>query len=227
MVIKQLEEKGSHAKKIKVMALLIEIAKVSKYDVCDIILNKKIKVFTKPSKFKHNEIEPRPDKLEEFICEELLIPLYNYLMKLSTNEELYHTCRSGEIPFDDIFRRGTKIRFIWIFKLYNIINILHPILLSLIKLHHLNQGLVFFHELATYLFNDLSIMNNFVIKALEEASTDNFMLMPYFDMLQFHESLKEQIQVGKNVVKVYEDIAGFAHNLVVPMRLALKKEEIE
>jgi hypothetical protein len=94
-------------------------------------------------------------------------------------------------------------------------------------LHHLNQGLVFFHELASYLFNDLSIMNNFVIKALEEASTDNFMLMPYFDMLQFHESLKEQIQVGKNVIKVYEDIAGFAHNLVVPMRLALKKEEIE
>lgn len=38
--------------------------------------------------------------------------------------------------------------------------------------------------------NDLLIMNNFVVKALEEASMDNFMLMPYFDMLQFYESLK-------------------------------------
>jgi hypothetical protein len=42
------------------MSCLIEICKISKYDVCDIILNKKIKTFTKPSKHKHNEIEPRP-----------------------------------------------------------------------------------------------------------------------------------------------------------------------
>lgn len=47
-------------------------------------------------------------------------------------------------------------------------------------------------------------MNNFVVKALEEASTDNFMLMPYFDMLQFHESLKEQLEVGRNVRELYE-----------------------
>jgi hypothetical protein len=42
------------------MSCLIEISKISKYDVCDIILNKKIKIFTKPTKFKYNEIEPKP-----------------------------------------------------------------------------------------------------------------------------------------------------------------------
>ena len=67
------------------MASIIEIAKISKYDICDIVLNKKIKTFSKPSKHKHNEIEPKPDKIEEFILEELLIPEYNYLMKISTN----------------------------------------------------------------------------------------------------------------------------------------------
>ena len=30
------------------------------------------------------------------------------------------------------------------------------------------------------------IMNNFIIQALEEASNDNYILMPYFDMLQFY-----------------------------------------
>lgn len=81
--------------------------------------------------------------MENFVCEELLIPLYNYLMKLSTNEELYNTCRQGEIPYDDIFRRGSKIRFIWIFKLYNIINLLLPILQSIERMHQLNPTLAF------------------------------------------------------------------------------------
>jgi hypothetical protein len=56
IIIKNLEEKGSYSKKVKIMIVLIEISKISKYDVCDIILNKKMKVFTKASKFKHNEI---------------------------------------------------------------------------------------------------------------------------------------------------------------------------
>lgn len=67
-------------------------------------------------------------------------------------------------------------------------------------------------------------MNNFVVKALEEASTDNFILMPYFDMLQFHESLKEQMLVGKNVKELYESIRHFAQGLQVPLTLSLKKE---
>lgn len=209
------------------MMTLIEISKVCKYDICDIILNKKIKVFTKPSKFKHNEIEPKPENLENFVCEELLIPLYNYLMKLSTNEELYNTCRQGEIPYDDIFRRGSKIRFIWIFKLYNIINLLVPILTSLQRMHQLNPTLAFLNEAAAYIFNDIAVMNNFVVKALEEASTDNFILMPYFDMLQFHESLKEQLIVGKSVRELYEVVRHFTQDLMKPLALGLKREEIE
>lgn len=96
-----------------------------------------------------------------------MIPLYNYQMKLSTNEELYLTCKKGEIPHDEVFRRGSKIRFIWIFKLYNMINILLPILESIIKLNQLNPNLAFFHECAAYLFNDMVYMNNFVVNALE------------------------------------------------------------
>lgn len=63
MLIKHLEEKTAHSRKLKIMSALLEIAKISKYDVCDIILNKKIKVFTKPSKYKHNEIEPKAGKM--------------------------------------------------------------------------------------------------------------------------------------------------------------------
>lgn len=161
------------------------------------------------------------------MTEELLIPLYNYLMKLSTNEELYNTCRQGDIPYDDIFRRGSKIRFIWIFKLYNLINILLPILHSLTRMRTLNPTLSFLDEAATFLFNDMAHMNNFVVKALEEASTDNFILMPYFDMLQFHESLKEQLAVGRSVIELHEALRHFAPSLVVPLALSLKKEQME
>jgi hypothetical protein len=148
-------------------------------------------------------------------------------MKLSTNEELYNTCRQGEIPYDDIFRRGSKIRFIWIFKLYNIVNLLVPILQSIERMHQLNPTLAFLNEAAACLFNDIALMNNFVVKALEEASTDNFILMPYFDMLQFHESLKEQLIVGSIIRQLYETVRHFTQNLQKPLPLSLKKEEIE
>lgn len=80
-------------------------------------------------------------------------------------------------------------------------------------MHQLNQSLSFLSEAARFLFNDVVIMNNFVVKALEEASMDNFILMPYFDMLQFHESLNEQLAVGKNVRVLYDNIKAFANNL--------------
>ena len=161
---------------------------------------------------------PKGEKIDEFILEELLIPEYNYLMKLATNEELYHTCREGEIPFDDIFRRGSKIRFIWIFKLYNIINILIPIVRSLVKMLQYNEGFRFVEECLECMMGDIIIMNNFVVKALEEASKDNFMLMPYFDMLQFYESLMEQIKVGKEVRDVYKVCGGYCGGIKEPLR---------
>ncbi len=82
-----------------------------------------------------------------------------------------------------------KIRFIWIFKIYNLIHILIPILETLVKFIKTFPGFWFFAEMATYLMSDIIVMNNFVIKAIEEASSDNYILMPYFDMLQFYESL--------------------------------------
>jgi phosphatidylserine/phosphatidylglycerophosphate/cardiolipin synthase-like enzyme len=77
------------------------------------------------------------------------------------------------------------------------------------------------------MFNDLVVMNNFVVKALEEASMDNFMLMPYFDMLQFYESLKEQVQVGKHVRLLYDEVRKMAKGIVEPLKVSLKAEEIE
>jgi hypothetical protein len=87
---------------------------------------------------------------------------------------------------DDIFRRGSKIRFIWIFKIYNIINILIQIIQSFNKFVLAFPALTFFKEYSGVLYNDTIILNNFVVKALEEAAGDNYMLMPYFDMLQFY-----------------------------------------
>jgi hypothetical protein len=65
---------------------LIEISKKTKYDVADILINKKLKLFTKSNlKVK---LLPTLDKntLEQYIYIELIIPLYNYFMKLSLNE---------------------------------------------------------------------------------------------------------------------------------------------
>jgi len=41
--------------------------------------------------------------------------------------------------------------------------------------------------------------------------------MPYFDMLQFHESLKEQVRMGPDVIKAYQGILDFSHGLILPM----------
>ncbi len=65
---------------------MIEISKKTKYDVADILINKKLKLFTKSNlKVK---LLPTLDKntLEQYIYIELIIPLYNYFMKLSLNE---------------------------------------------------------------------------------------------------------------------------------------------
>jgi hypothetical protein len=98
---------------------------------------------------------------------ELIIPLYNYFMKLALNEELYITCRTGQIPNDDVFRRGTKIRFIWIFKIYNLVHILIPILETLLKFIKSFPTCKYFQEIFEIYCKDLAIMNNFVVKAIE------------------------------------------------------------
>ena len=131
--------------------------KLTKYDLSDIIMNKKLKIFTKNSILKessfsgvgggssthsvnfyeqqtlteqHIQANVNSANLEEFLLTKILIPMYNYFMKLSLNEELFKLCIIGKVPEDDIFRRGSKIKFIWIFKLYNLINPLIPIVSS-------------------------------------------------------------------------------------------------
>ena len=56
------------------------------------------------------------------------------MMKLSANEELYKICQKGEVPCDDVFRKGTKIRYIWVFKIFNLINVIKPILGPILQL---------------------------------------------------------------------------------------------
>ncbi len=67
-------------------------------------------------------------------------------------------------------------------------------------------------------------MNNFVVKALEEASNDHYILMPYFDMLQFYESLNEQLSVGKKIRALFGSVQKFANELLEPHELSLKDE---
>ena len=146
-LLKVLEEKGHVMKKLKIMSLWIEMFKETKYDLSDIIMNKKLKIFTKNAILKEpigsstcisyedqqnytdNHIlhHINPQNLEDFLLSKVLIPLYNYFMKLALNEELFKLCIIGKVPEDDVFRRGSKIKFIWIFKLYNLINPLVPI----------------------------------------------------------------------------------------------------
>lgn len=38
------------------------------------------------------------------------------------------------MPCDDIFRKGMRIRYIWVFKIFNLINVIKPILTPLLAL---------------------------------------------------------------------------------------------
>ena len=170
LLLKGLQEKNAVGKKIKIMILWIELSKSTKYDLSDILLSKKIKLFTKPISIQSSMKELDKVNVDGFMSMEILVPLYNYFMKLSINEELFRTCVGGTIPENDIFRRGTKIRFIWIFKIYNLINSLIPILNSLMKFILKFNNLKALIEIAEYLFRDLTYMNDFIAKAIMEGS---------------------------------------------------------
>ena len=95
-------------------------------------------------------------------------------------------CVIGKVPEDDIFRRGSKIKFIWIFKLYNLINPLIPIVSNCGAILEKFPELDGLRDIAYQSYQDILIMNDFVIEAIEEGAEDNFFLMPYFEMLQFY-----------------------------------------
>lgn len=57
-------------------------------------------------------------------------------------------------------------------------------------------------------YQDILVMNDFVIEAIEEGAQDNFFLMPYFEMLQFNETLTQQTEVQKKINKLYETLSA-------------------
>jgi hypothetical protein len=77
------------------------------------------------------------------------------MIKLSMNEELYETCKAGEVPYDDLYRRGSKIRYVWVFKIYNMINLLLPMLDPLIRLLDKYPAELMFQELLIKFYADI------------------------------------------------------------------------
>lgn len=67
------------------MTLWIQMFKQTKYDLSDILINKKVKLFTKTSARKENSLQLTKTNFDEYLQSEILIPLYNYFMKLSMN----------------------------------------------------------------------------------------------------------------------------------------------
>lgn len=68
-------------------------------------------------------------------------------------------------------------------------------------------------------------MNDFIVGALEEAAADNYLLMPYFDLLQFQESLKEQLATLPLVQNLYEMLSKHIEKLNPPKALTLSEED--
>lgn len=84
-VLKLLEEKGQVFRKMKIMSLWIEMFKITKYDLSEIIMNKKLKVFTRTATFKEVPTALKENNLEDYLLVNVLVPQYNYFMKLSVN----------------------------------------------------------------------------------------------------------------------------------------------
>lgn len=53
------------------------------------------------------------------------------------------------MPYDDLYRRGSKIRYVWVFKIYNMINLLLPLLDPLLRLLDKYPTEKMFEELLT------------------------------------------------------------------------------
>jgi hypothetical protein len=45
--------------------------------------------------------------------------------------------------------------------------------------------------------------------------------MPYFDMLQFYESLSEQVQTSKKIENIYAQVSKILPKLEAPLKLKL------
>lgn len=70
-------------------------------------------------------------------------------------------------------------------------------------------------------------MNDFVAKAIMEGSEDNFLLMPYMDMLQFYESIKQQLTTEVQIADLYEQLRPFVRKeskLTEPLKVVINEE---
>lgn len=81
---------------------LFSISKISTFDISELITRKKLKLFSEDNKKSPNltVFDLSPSTKENYLHKYLIMNIYNYMIKLSANEELYNTCRSGEVPED-------------------------------------------------------------------------------------------------------------------------------
>ena len=130
------------------------------------------------------------------------------MIKLSTNEELYKTCYNGTIPSDDIFRKGPRIRYIWVFKIFNLLNLLIPLLSPLLLIIDKYPKETIFVEILRIVRGDIVVYWNFVTMCMEETAGMNVFLMPYGDCLQYYECVREyRMWRGKNE-RLLQEVEG-------------------
>lgn len=97
LLICQLEKRKSMVVKVRILVLLLDISKTSSYDIPELLIGKKLKLFCEESVKKKigHTFELTNGNKEEYIHKYVLIPIHNYMIKLGMNEELYETCKTG------------------------------------------------------------------------------------------------------------------------------------
>ena len=129
------------------------------------------------------------------------------MIKLSTNEELYKICESGEVPSDEVFRRGNNIRYVWVFKIYNMVNLLLPLLPPMLVIQQKFPKDLMFVEILATIKADIAIYFNFIGRCIEETSLMNPFFLPYNDCLQYYESVKEYRTLRAKHERLIEEVS--------------------
>lgn len=210
-----LEKKKGIIVKLKLTILLLYISRQSTWDIPQLLMNKKLKVFCEDSLKRRigHTFELVNSNREDYIQQFVVLPVHGYLIKLSLNEELYEICRSGEVPHDELFRRGERIRFIWVFKVFNLINLLLPMFDPLVRLATKYPTEEIWCEILLKFYEDITVYIQFITLCINETlELSNPLLLPYADCLQFFESIKE-----------YRLLQGKLEALNGPMRKLLKE----
>lgn len=89
ILITQIDKRKLTVVKLKILVYLFSISKLSAYDITDLVTRKKLKTFAEEDRKKIVQIsdfELSVANKNTYIQKFILLPLYNYMMKLSTNE---------------------------------------------------------------------------------------------------------------------------------------------